>query len=168
VPTTAEPPVTPVPPIPRRSGTAAPRRPRLMVTQPREAGNGPHAAIMIPRASIRIVFQQSAVRRGLIEAPWAESDRFRGRLLYVVTGDSLTLAVKAEWRSIDDALAALSDLDLMRVNHGIAVNMEAVDVLELHQKIPRLGFHLYHGGVVRRTDFVRIARSAARAIRRDY
>ena len=138
---------------------------RIKVTQPRAFGNGPHVATMIPRSSIRFVFLPSAVRHGLIETPWAQASRFPGRLVHVVAGDMLAVGVKAEWQTLADALEALSDLEMMRVNHGVAANMSLVDVLELHQKLPRVGFHLYHNGSARRTDNLRISRAAARAIR---
>jgi hypothetical protein len=143
-------------------------RPRIMVTEPRAMENGPHSAVMIPRPSIRMMFLPGAVGRGFIEAPWADTSRIRGRLLHVVAGDTLAVGVKAEWRTLTAALAALSDLDMKRVNHGVAVNMDLVDVLELHHKVPRVGFNLYHNGGERRTIFVRLSRAAARAIRRDY
>jgi hypothetical protein len=120
---------------------------------------------MIDRHDIRMVFLPSAIRRQLVDAPWAQPAQFKkGRLVHVLVGN--TVAVKAEWHSIPQALEALSDIEMMRVNHGVAVNMNLFDVPELEVKAPRLGFEVYHERTGKRTDFVRISRRVARLIRR--
>lgn len=126
-----------------------------------------HHNLMIDRRSIRIVLLPSAVQSGLIEAPWAVPARFSGDVVHVVAGN--LLAVRRGWTSLKHAIAALSDLDLLRVNDGVAVNMNLVDVVELHSKASRVGFYVrYHAGSPRVTEFVRVSREPARAIRRRY
>ena len=130
----------------------------------RQAGNGPHDLVLVRRKGTLYGFQPNAVRHGLIQADWTSDSTIPdGRHVFLRTR---TTIVKLRWRALPTAMAGIRGLPLARANHGVFVNLNAIEILDFQGATKRVGFLIPQAGRPPKSEWVIVSEMCAREILR--
>lgn len=124
----------------------------------------PNTLVGIDTKDFLFGFEMSAIHNHLIDAGWTDtitSRRISQRKVLLRSTRGLWLLRR---NGLGNALAALQTIPVMRINHGLFVNLHAIDVLDFEARRKRIGFIIRGPGDQSRTEWLLVSHAVAKKI----